>query len=141
MDDAGSLVRRLHAEVLAARDPAVVDAFFAPDFVSHTNPPGFPEGVEGVRRFFAMFRDAMPDVEVTIDELIADGDRAAVATTISGTHTGELLGLPATGRPVEVVGVDMVRVRDGRIVEHRGLTDTVGLMRQLGGDALVDVAE
>jgi predicted ester cyclase len=56
-----------------------------------------------------------------------------VATTIRGTHTGELLGLPATGRRLEVVGVDMVRVRDGRIVEHRGLTDTVGLMRQLGG--------
>jgi len=130
-DDAASVVRRLHAEILAARDPAVVDAFFARDFVSHNNPPELPEGVEGVRRFFAMFRDAMPDVDVTIDELIADGDRAAVATTIRGTHTGELLGMPATGRRLEVVGVDMVRVRDGRIVEHRGLTDTVGLMRQL----------
>jgi len=134
-DDAGNLVRRLHAEILAVRDPGVVDAFFAPDFVSHTNPPGFPEGVEGVRRFFAMFRDAMPDVEVTIAELIVDGDRAAVATTIRGTHTGDLLGLPATGRRVEVIGVDMVRVLDGKIVEHRGLTDTVGLMRQLGGAA------
>jgi steroid delta-isomerase-like uncharacterized protein len=133
MDDAGSLIRRLHKELLAARDPAVVDAFFSPDFVSHTNPPELPDGVEGVRRFFAMFRDAMPDVDVAIDELIVDGDRAAVATTIRGTHTGELLGLPATGRRLEVVGVDMVRVRDGRIVEHRGLTDTVGLMRQLGG--------
>ena len=132
-DDAGRLVRRLHAEALASRDPGVIDAFFAADFVSHTNPPGLPEGVEGVRRFFAMFREAMPDVEVTIDELIVDRDRAAVATTIRGTHTGELLGVPATGRRVEVVGVDMVRVRDGKIVEHRGLTDTVGLMRQLGG--------
>lgn len=130
-DDAAVIVRRLHTELLAARDTAVLDDFFAPDFVSHTTPPELPEGIEGVRRFFAMFRDAMPDVEVTIDELIADGDRAAVATTISGTHTGELLGLPATGRRVEVVGVDMVRVRDGKIVEHRGLTDTVGLMRQL----------
>jgi steroid delta-isomerase-like uncharacterized protein len=132
--DAGSLVRRLHAEVLAARDLGVVDEFFAPDFVSHTNPPGLAEGVEGVRSFFAMFRDAMPDVEVRIDELIVDGDRAAVATTITGTHTGELLGMPATGRRLEVVGVDLIRVRNGKIVEHRGLTDTVGLMRQLGGE-------
>ena len=132
-EDAGALVRRLHAELLASRDPAVVDAFFAPDFVSHTRPPGLPEGAEGVRRFFTMFHDAMPDAEVTIDELIVDGDRAAVATTITGTHTGEILGLPATGRRVEVVGVDIVRVSDGRIVEHRGLTDTVGLMRQLTG--------
>jgi len=97
---------------------------------ARTNPPGFPEGVEGVRRFFAMFREAMPDVEVTIDELIVDGDRAAVATGIRGTHTGELLGLPATGRRVEVVGVDMVRVRDGKIVDHRGLTDTAMLVLQ-----------
>jgi steroid delta-isomerase-like uncharacterized protein len=134
-DDAGRLVRRLHEEVLAARDPDVVEAFFAADFVSHTNPPGLPEGVEGVRRFFAMFRDAMPDADVTIDELIVDGDRAAVATTIRGTHTGELLGLPATGRRVEIVGVDLVRVCDGKIVEHRGLTDIVGLMRQLGAAA------
>ena len=134
-DDAGSLVRRLHSELLAVRDPGAIDAFFAPDFVSHTNPPGLPEGVEGVRRFFAMFRDAMPDIEVTIDELIVDGDRAAVASTIRGTHTGELLGLPASGRRVEVVGVDLVRVREGRIVEHRGLTDTVGLLRQLSGEA------
>jgi steroid delta-isomerase-like uncharacterized protein len=133
-DDAGSLLRRLHAEILAARDLSVVDEFFAPDFVSHTNPPGLPDGIEGVRRFFAMFRVAMPDVEVTIDELIVDGDRAAVATTITGTHTGELLGLPASGRRVNVVGVDLVRVRDGKIVEHRGLTDSVGLMRQLGSE-------
>jgi predicted ester cyclase len=104
-DDAGTLVRRLHAEVLAARDLGVVDEFFAPDFVSHTNPPGLPDDIEGVRRFFAMFRDAMPDVEVTIDELIVDGDRAAVATTITGTHTGGLLGLPASGQRVDVVGV------------------------------------
>ena len=135
VNEAAGLVRRLHAEALAARDPAVVDAFFAPDFVSHTNPPGFPDGVEGVRRFFAAFREGLPDVEVTIDQLIADGECAAVATTIRGTHTGELLGLPATGRQVEVVGVDIVRVRDGKIVEHRGLTDTVGLMRQLADPA------
>ena len=80
-----------------------------------------------------MFRDAMPDVDVTIDELTVDGDRAAVATTIRSTHTGELFGLRATGRRVEVVGVDLVRVRDGKIVEDRGLTDTAGLMRQLSG--------
>ena len=132
-DAAGAVLRRLHAELLAARDPAVVDSFFAASFVSHTNPPGLPAGIEGVRRFFAMFHAALPDADVTIDELIADGDRAAVATTITGTHTGEIFGFAPTGRRVEVVGVDMVRVRDGLIVEHRGLTDTVGLMRQLGG--------
>jgi predicted ester cyclase len=127
------LVRRLHAALLEARDPAVVDDFFAPDFVSHNNPPGFPPGVDGVKRFFATFRDAFPDVSVQIDEIVADGDRAAVATTFTGTHEGELMGVAPTGRRVSVTGIDIVRVKDSRIVEHRGLTDIVGLMRQLTG--------
>ncbi|MEA2422435.1 MAG: hypothetical protein QOF55_1534 [Thermoleophilaceae bacterium] len=131
MTSAADLVRRLHAELLAARDTAVVDEFFAEGFVSHNNPPGFPPGVEGVKQFFATFRDAFPDVTVAIDELVADGDRVAVATTFTGTHEGELMGLAPTGRRVSVTGIDVVRVSGGKIVEHRGLTDIVGLMRQL----------
>jgi predicted ester cyclase len=130
-DTAADLVRRLHAELLSTRDPDVVDEFFAPGFVSHNNPPGFPPGAEGVKRFFTMFRDAFPDVSVEIDEIVAEGDRVAVATTFSGTHQGELMGLAPTGRRVSVTGIDIVRVSGGRIVEHRGLTDIVGLMRQL----------
>jgi steroid delta-isomerase-like uncharacterized protein len=131
---ATELVRRFHSELLAARDPAVVDAFFGDGFVSHNMPPGFPPGREGVKRFFSMFRDAFPDVTVEIDELVADGDRVAVATTFTGTHTGAIMGMEPTGRRVSVTGIDIVRVADGRIVEHRGLTDIVGLMRQLSGD-------
>jgi predicted ester cyclase len=84
-----------------------------------------------VKQFFTTFRDAFPDVSVEIDELVAEGDRVAVATTFTGTHEGELMGVSPTGRRVSVTGIDMVRVAGGRIVEHRGLTDIVGLMRQL----------
>ena len=129
--DSRDLVRRLHAALLDSRDPDVVDSFFATGFVSHNNPPGFPPGVDGVKRFFTMFRDAFPDVAVEIDEIVAEGDRVAVATTFSGTHQGELMGMAPTGRRVAVTGIDIVRVADGKIVEHRGLTDIVGLMRQL----------
>jgi predicted ester cyclase len=125
------LVERFHTELLAARDPAVVDAFFGEGFVSHNMPPGFPQGREGVKLFFSTFRDGFPDVTVEIDELVADGDRVAVATTFTGTHTGSLMGMEPTGRRVSVTGIDIVRVSDGRIVEHRGLTDIAGLMRQL----------
>src|SRR3954471_18167468 len=127
------LVRRFHSELLAARDPAVVDSFFGDGFVSHNMPPGLPPGRDGVKRFFSMFRDAFPDVTVEIDELVSDGDRVAVATTFTGTHTGSIMGMEPTGRRVSVTGIDIVRVVDGRIVEHRGLTDIVGLMRQLSG--------
>jgi predicted ester cyclase len=131
--DPRELVRRLHATLLESRDPAVVDDFFAAGFVSHNNPPGFPPGAEGVKHFFTMFRDAFPDVTVEIDEILAEGDRVAVATTFTGTHDGELMGVAPTGRRVSVTGIDIVRVADGKIAEHRGLTDIVGLMRQLSG--------
>jgi steroid delta-isomerase-like uncharacterized protein len=133
MTDPRELVTCLHHELFASGDLATLDRFFAPDVVSHDMPPGFPQGVEGVRRFFQTFRDAFPDVTVRVDEVVVEGDRAAVATTIEGTHTGELLGMAPTGRRVSVTGIDLVRVAGGRIVEHRGLTDTVGLLRQLGG--------
>jgi steroid delta-isomerase-like uncharacterized protein len=125
------LVERLHTELFASEDLATLDRFFAPDVLSHDMPPGFPQGIEGVRLFFSAFREGMPDVEVRIDEIIVEDDRAAVATRIEGTHTGALMGLEPTGRRISVRGIDMVRVADGRIVEHRGLTDTVGLLRQL----------
>ena len=125
------LIRNLHGALLSERSVDVLDRFFADDFVSHNNPPGLPDGVAGVKQFFAMFRDAFPDAAVQIDEIVADGEKVAVATTLTGTHEGELLGMAPTGRRVEVTGIDIVRIADGRIVEHRGLTDIVGLMRQL----------
>lgn len=131
MSEAEQLVRRLHRALLDSRDVTTVDEFFADDFISHNQPPGLEAGAAGVKQFFAMFRDAFPDAQVSINEVIADGDRVAVATTLTGTHEGEVLGIAPTGRQVSVTGIDLLRVQDGRIVEHRGLTDTVGLMSQL----------
>jgi predicted ester cyclase len=128
---AADLVRRMHAELLASRDLDRLGQFFAADFVSHNMPPGLPQGIDGVRAFFQLFLDGLSGIEVTVDELVADGDRVAVATTTRGTHSGELFGVAPTGRPIAVTGIDMVRVDGGLIAEHRGLTDTVGLLRQL----------
>ena len=130
MSPAEALVRRLHDELLASRDLDRLGEFFADDFTSHNMPPGLPQGLAGVRAFFQLFLDGLSEIEVAVDELVADGDRVAVATTTTGVHSGELLGAQPTGRRVEITGIDLVRV-DGKIVEHRGLTDIVGLMRQL----------
>jgi len=132
VDREEALVRRLREELLASRDLDRLGEFFADDFVSHNMPPGLPQGVAGVRAFFQVFLDGLSEIEVTVDDLVAAGDRVAVATTTSGVHSGELFGVAATGRRISVTGIDMVRV-DGKIVEHRGLTDTVGLLRQLAG--------
>ena len=131
-DDNRALVHSLRERLLATRDPAVVDEFFAPRFVSHNMPPGFPQGPDGVKRFLALF-EQVGNLDVSLDELICEGDKVAVATTTSGVHDKELFGFAPTGRRLSVTGIDLLRIEDGRIVEHRGLTDTVGLMRQLGG--------
>jgi steroid delta-isomerase-like uncharacterized protein len=122
----------MHAELVEARDASKIDEFFAPGYVSHNTPPGWPGGVEGVRRFLEMFDEALPDLTVTIDVLVADDDLVAARTTTRGTHRGPLLGIPPSGRPVEVDGTDIVRIQDGRIVEHWGLTNSVGLLQQVG---------
>jgi predicted SnoaL-like aldol condensation-catalyzing enzyme len=113
------LVRRLQRELMESRDVDAVDRFFSERFVSHNTPPGLSPGVAGVKAFMAMLSDMLPDIEVEIDQLVAEGDWVAVATTMRS-------------REVAVTGIDMVRVQGGRIVEHRGLTDLVGLARQLG---------
>ena len=122
----------MHEELLASRDLDRLGEFFADEFVSHNMPPGLPQGVAGVRAFFQVFLDGLEEIEVSVDDLVAAGDRVAVATTTTGVHRGDMLGVAPTGRRVAITGIDMVRV-DGKIVEHRGLTDTVGLLRQLAG--------
>jgi steroid delta-isomerase-like uncharacterized protein len=122
----------MHADLLEQGDPRVVERYFAPDFVSHNLPPGFPPGSEGVRRFFTTFAQAMGDVRVSIDAIVAEGDLVAVRTTTHGTHTGVLFGIPASGRQLAIDGTDIVRVENGRLVEHWGLTNTVGALQQVG---------
>jgi predicted ester cyclase len=125
------VVRRLYEEGLGGEDLSVIDEVFSPEFVSHTRPPELPEGPQGVKDFFQLFREALDELDLSIDEMVCDGEWVCVATTTCGVHAGELLGMKPTGRRLEIHGLDMIRVREGLIVEHRGLTDTVGLLRQL----------
>lgn len=117
------LVRRLHSEVVEAGDLDRLGEFFADGFTSHNLPPGLPAGIEGVRAFFAAFGEALDDLTVTIDVELAEGDLVAVRTTTSGRQVGPLLGLGPTGELVAVDAMDIVRIEDGRIVEHWGLTN------------------
>ena len=128
-----ALVERFHLALTQSREIGTLDEFVAADFTSHSIPPGLPEGIEGVRAFFALLLSAFPDAELAVEQLVADDDWVAVASRLSGTHRGELLGVEPTGRRTSVAMIDLVRVSGGKIVEHRGLTDTVGMMRQLAG--------
>jgi steroid delta-isomerase-like uncharacterized protein len=123
---------RQFVETLNRGDIDAAGAFFADDYVEHSAAPGLPPGAEGVKIVFRMFRTAFPDVVFTIDDLVAEGDRVATLVTGSGTHEGPFMEIPATGRRATWVAFGINRYEDGKIREHWGLPDIMGIMRQLG---------
>jgi len=96
---------------------------------------GVEPGIDSIRRFYAAFWSAFPDAAVTIDSLIGEGDRVACCFAIKGTHSGEYLGIPASGRSVLLTGITMLRFADGRCVERWSQADALGLLQQLGAAA------
>lgn len=126
------LVRRLMEEDISQGDAQVAAAIIHPDFVDHTNPPGMQHGLEGHTAIVQLFRTVFPDLVWHIDDLIAEGDKVVARTTMRGTHLGSFFGVPPSGKTVEMTGVHILRIADGRIIEHWGNNDDLGLMRQLG---------
>ena len=127
-----ALVRRLMEEDISQGDEAAAEAIIHPDFFDHTNPPGMQHGLEGHNAIVRLFRAIFPDLEWHIDELIAEGDKVVARTTMRGTQREAFFGIPPTGRTVEMTGIHILRIADGRIVEHWGINDDLALMRQLG---------
>ena len=127
------LARRFYEDVMNRGDLAAVDEILPADFVDHEEgPPGSPEGIEGVKFFVTTFREAFPDLQVTIEDTIESGDRLAIRATMRGTQDGELMGVPPSGRSVELGMIDIVRVEGDRVAEHWGAADNLSLMQQIG---------
>jgi steroid delta-isomerase-like uncharacterized protein len=114
-------------------DLDAVDALFADDYVDHDRyRAGLPAGPAGVKQAWQMVRSAFPDLQATIADLVAAGDKVAVRGVIHGTHGGELMGIPATGREVTITLIDVNRIAGGRLVERWAEADNFGLLQQLG---------
>ena len=126
------LVRRFVEQAQTRHDLSAIETYVAPDFVDHSAPPGVPTTREGVKVQFQMFIQALPDLHAIIDFQVADDDRVVTRKTLRGTHQGDLMGIPPTGRTVDIDVIDIVRVKAGRITEHWNNVDRLGLMRQLG---------
>jgi steroid delta-isomerase-like uncharacterized protein len=107
----------------------LLDKLFAEDYVDHTE--GY-RGVEAIKQQISAFRVAFPDLHITVEDTVEDGDRIATRTTVTGTQTGDLMGLPATGKTVSVCAVDIARFDGGKVLERWGGLDMCALMRQLG---------
>ncbi len=111
----------------------LLDELLAPDYVNHTPAtPELPAGSEGVKAVVSMFRSAMPDLRVVIEDMIAEGDKVASRYTLEGTHKGNLFGVAPTGQQLSIKSITVERVSDGKIREHWRNTDELGMMRQLG---------
>lgn len=121
--------------VINAKDYAVVDEIIHRDAVCHDPFPGQPRGAAGVKDTFKRFHAAFPDLRARIEDLIAEEDKVVARCTISGTHLGEFLGRVPTGRTVRYAEIAVVRFRDGQVVEHWAIADTLGLMQQLDAAA------
>jgi steroid delta-isomerase-like uncharacterized protein len=110
-----------------------VEEIFAPNYVSHEPTSGETRGIEGARQFAATFRQAFPDLQCTIEDMVAEGDKVVMRFRSSGTHQGETEAFgPPTGKRMEMTGVTIKRVSEGKIVEAWTNFDAMGMMHQLG---------
>jgi predicted ester cyclase len=126
-----AVIRRFVEEVQNQKNWDVYDELNDPEFFHHSAPPGMPDR-EGSKQYLGGFLNGFPDCTFTIDDTIAEGDQVVTKKTFAGTHAAALGDIPATGRRVEVQYVDIMRVRDGRIVEHWHAMDQLSLFQQLG---------
>lgn len=113
-------------------DSSAIEAVLAPDYVDHSLPPGVPPDRSGFVRFIAGFRQSFPDAHWTIDDLIAEGDKVAGRVTFRGTHQGDLMGIPPTGKPATIGGIGIYRIAGAKIAEGWVQRDLLGLLQQLG---------
>ena len=125
------IVRRVGVEPWEG-NLGVIDELVATDYVGHD--PSQPElhGPDGVKGFVTTYLSAFPDGRITIDDQLAEGDLVATRWTGRGTHQGELMGIPASGKQVTVSGITISRLEDGKIVEEWSNWDTLGMLQQLG---------
>jgi steroid delta-isomerase-like uncharacterized protein len=126
-----AVVRRFVEEVFQGGDVAAIDRLVAEDFVPHTW-PSTGDGRGDLRRAMERVSRALTDADFTIDDLIAERDLVVARLTASATQTGELMGVPASGKRYTIDEIHIFRLRDGRIVEHWHQFDQLGMMRQLG---------
>jgi len=130
--DHATTMRRVY-DLLNAGDVDGFGALLADDFVEHEELPGLAPTKEGVKDFFKAYLAAFPDLRMTAEDVLASGDKVVARVRATGTHQGEFMDIPATGKSIDVQLVDIIRFGDdGLAHEHWGVFDTMTMMQQLG---------
>jgi len=124
--------KRFIDEVVNNKNLAVIDELIDPDLFDHNAAPDAPPGIEVMKQFMSAFVAAFPDLHSTLEDLVAEGDLVAGRMTTTGTHQGEFMGIPATNKKVTFSETHIVRISNGKAVDHWGISDNLSLMQQLG---------
>jgi steroid delta-isomerase-like uncharacterized protein len=126
--------QRFYDQALNQSDTTAVDSLVAADAVEHQQmPPGYPSGTTAaIKKFIAEWHVAFPDMKITVEKMVAEGDHVAIYSTMTGTNTGPFMGMKPTGKSIKIEGFDLVRISGGKMVEHWGLNDNYAMMLQLG---------
>jgi steroid delta-isomerase-like uncharacterized protein len=127
-----TIARRFNEEVWGRGDEAALEELLDPDFVDHDALPGQSPDREGHRQILAAFRSAFPDLSVTTEDVVAEGDKVVSRWTARGTHQGDLMGIAPTGNGVTIKGIDVLRIAEGRISERWSQFNDLEVMQQLG---------
>lgn len=131
-EDNKAAVRQFYEEGFNKHNLAAIDTFIDPNEVDHFSPPGTPAGIEGAKKLIGMFLKAFPDIHVTVEDMIAEGDTTVALITMSGTHQGAFMGIPPTGKRFSITLIEINRFVGGKSVEHWAETNLLDLLQQLG---------
>jgi predicted ester cyclase len=126
--------------IYAERKVDQLGRYFAPDVIAHPVPPGREPGLPGVQAAVQAWVDAFADFHITLDSFVYEKDRMAPRITISGTHVGTFLGIPPTGKRIQIIDHPHYQLRDGKVIELWDLADVVSLLMQLGASPFPQAA-
>ena len=132
MPDAHDVIRRLIEDVYGEGKVELIDELIHEDYVEYPMPEGFSPDREGLRNFVEALRAALSDVQATVERVLVDGDQLAFRWRITGTHSGEFMGIPPSGNHIETTGNDVGVMREGKLVERWCEQDMLSLLTQLG---------
>jgi steroid delta-isomerase-like uncharacterized protein len=138
MSDYKTLVREMFGAIASGENvDAAIDKYMAEDFVEHEEIPGMDNTRDTPRQLFKMMHSAFTDFHVDVHDVLQDGDKAVARISFVGKHTGDFMGVPASGNTVKLDAIDIVQFRGDQCVAHWGLMDRAGAMSQMGAGAPV----
>ncbi len=127
-----AIVRRCNEDVFNKKNVGALDEFLTSNVVHHSLPPGVPQDRDGFKQFVSVLLAAFPDLHITIEDMIAEGDKVVARATTSGTHKGEFIGIAPTGKQAKWTEIFIWRIDSGKAVEMWAELDQIGMMQQLG---------